>query len=67
MLYKIIGDTGKGHGSCGHVIKVGEAYFIKQEGKSTLLAVCTECAGNPKNYNTVRVPQDLVDGCLPVR
>jgi len=67
MFYKIKGETGSGHASCGHVIKAGEEYFIKTEGKNTLLAVCEKCAGNPKSYNTIKVPQDLVDGCIPIR
>ena len=66
MLYKIKGNTGKGRGSCGHVIKAGEEYFIKPEGKRTLLAICKKCAGNPKVYKTVKVPQDLVDGCITI-
>jgi len=67
MLYKITGDTGKGHASCGHVIKAGEEYFIKTEGKHVLLAVCNKCADHPKVYKTIKVPQDLVDGCIPIQ
>ena len=67
MFYKITGDTGKGHASCGHVIKAGEEYFIKTEGNRTLLAICKKCAGNPKVYKTIKVPQDIVDGCISIR
>ena len=66
MFYKIKGDTGKGRASCGHVVKSSESYFIKVVGKK-LLALCNGCSGNPKSYNTVNVPQDLRDGCIPLR
>ena len=67
MLYKITGDTGKGRTGCGHLVRVCEDYFIKAEGKTTLISLCKKCAGNPKEYSTIKVPQDLVDGCIPLR
>lgn len=67
MLYKITGDTGKGKAGCGHLIKAGEDYFIKTEGKSRLVVLCKKCAENPKSYNTIKVPRDLKDGCIPLR
>lgn len=67
MLYKITGETGKGRAGCGHVTRAGEDYFIRADGKTELLSLCKECAKNPKEYSTIKVPQDLVDGCIPLR
>jgi hypothetical protein len=67
MLYKITGDTGKGRAGCGHLVRACEDYFIRVEGKSMLTALCKKCAGNSKEYNIIKVPQDLVDGCIPLR
>ena len=67
MLYKITGDTGKGKAGCGHLVRAMEDYFIKSEGKFTLISLCKKCAENPKEYKTIKVPQDLVDGCIPLR
>lgn len=67
MLYKITGDTGKGRAGCGHLVRAGEDYFIKAEGKITLISLCKKCTGNPKEYSTIKVPQDLVDDCIPLK
>jgi hypothetical protein len=60
MLYKIIGDTDR-RISCGHLVRAGEAYFIKVKGKMIMLSLCNCCANNPKVYNTIKVQYDVVD------
>lgn len=67
MLYKITGDTSKGRAGCGHLTRTREDYFIRADGKTILLSLCKDCAKNPKEYSTIKVPQDLVDGCIPLR
>ena len=71
MIYKIVGDTSNGTCYCGHRTKRGEEYYIFPRGTS-LDTVCKKCAKDPKSFNTIRVPEDLVNVgehkcCIPLK
>jgi len=58
MIYKITGQTGNGRCSCGHRVKASEEYYIFTSNRK-FSSLCKVCSNTPRNYNTVRVPEDL--------
>lgn len=64
MIYKIVGDTGNGRCACGHRVKRYEEYFVVKEPK-VITSLCSKCV-KPSTVNTIRVPEDLFEGKLPI-
>ena len=64
-LYKIMGNPNNGMLACGHRIKKNEYYFIEVS-KNAAYAKCRICADKYTEYKVIQIPQDLIDGAIPI-